>query len=209
MKASCRHRQAALDRGRVGEQVEHRAVRVDGVGQLAVARGRLRPERRDVEPDAGEARSHAVVEPEEAVQVEVALGGDLEPVELDAELGRPEAVRDRLAGRERRERVLDRVRVRVLARERLGLVDLDGVLARSRASRASGPLSAPSVRKTTRARPGSVAMACSLASIAAVIDMRANLSKLIGFKKLRPEPARRRRPPAPRGSRRSCAARGR
>src|SRR4051794_6658367 len=81
------HRQPALDRRRVAEEVEHRAVRIDRVGQLAVALGRLRPDRGDVELDAVEARAGVLVEAEEAVQVEVPLDGDLDAVERDAELG--------------------------------------------------------------------------------------------------------------------------
>ena len=73
-RASGGHGEPALDRGRVHEQVEHRAVRVDRVGELAVALRRLGADRRDVEADAGEPGARLVVQAEEAVQVEVALG---------------------------------------------------------------------------------------------------------------------------------------
>jgi hypothetical protein len=50
-----------------------------------------------------------VVQAEEAAHVEVTVGGELDVLEPDAELCRPEPVRERLARQQRAERCLDGV----------------------------------------------------------------------------------------------------
>src|SRR5262249_23221965 len=89
--------QRSFHGGLAGEEVQHGAVRVDGLREFAVALSRLRAGGRDRQADAGEARAHLVVEAEEPVQVEIALGRDLDVLERDPELRRPHAVGDRLA----------------------------------------------------------------------------------------------------------------
>ena len=65
---------------------------IDRGGQLPVALGGLRSGHRDLDPDSGKTRPHAVVEAEEPTDVEVAFHPHRKRVELDAELLSPEPV---------------------------------------------------------------------------------------------------------------------
>jgi len=71
-----------VDRYGVAEQVEYRAVLVDRRGKLLVALGGLWPGDADPHPDRRETGPDAVVEPEEAADVEIPLHRDGELVEM-------------------------------------------------------------------------------------------------------------------------------
>src|SRR5262249_6736853 len=85
------HRDRALDRRGVDEEVQDGTVLVDRVGQLAVALGRFGAGRDDLDADRGEAGADGGIQPEEALEIEIALGADLEAIERDPELLGPEA----------------------------------------------------------------------------------------------------------------------
>ena len=133
--------QDALDRDRMRERVEHRAVTVGGLGELLVAGGGLGPLEGDLDAKALVAGAGAVVGAEEAAEVEIARHLDPHPVEGDAELGRPEPVGDGLARREAGQQELDGALRRVGPAERARLVGLHGVVAhRGLAAHAGGGL---------------------------------------------------------------------
>jgi hypothetical protein len=102
-------------------------VLVHGGREILAAPSPLRPVHRALDTDRGEARPHCAVESEEAADIEVTFGPNGERVEGVAELLGPEPVGDGLAGSERRQRVLHRVRSHVGTAERGRLVHLEAV----------------------------------------------------------------------------------
>src|SRR5215207_1198300 len=121
-----RHRHRHPDRHLVREDVEHGGVLVDRAPQLLIALGRLRTADANGDRDIVEPRAHALLETQHPANVEVALDVDLEPVQRDVELLRPEAVGVRHARAQRGEREPDRIRSAIGAPDGFGLVDLDG-----------------------------------------------------------------------------------
>lgn len=69
-----RHLQAGPHRGGVTGQIQHGAVFVDRLLQLAVTLGGLGPGHRHQHPHLGKPGTNGVVEPEEAPDVQIALG---------------------------------------------------------------------------------------------------------------------------------------
>jgi hypothetical protein len=99
-------------------------------GQLGVALLALRSGHGHLDANRGKTRPYRVVDTVEAAEVQVAFDPHGNRVHPDAELRGPDPVRDRLAGPERRQRVLHRVRGGVGAAHRGGLVHLEAVRAR-------------------------------------------------------------------------------
>jgi len=84
-------------------------VLVHGRGQFGVALIAFRACHSHLDTDRRKARPHPVVDTEKATQIQVAFDPHGNRVQCDAELRGPDPVRDRLAGPERRQRVLHRV----------------------------------------------------------------------------------------------------
>src|SRR5262249_16957429 len=77
----------------------------------------------DIDANRVEPGPDTVVDAEEPAKVNVAVDTDLDFVEPDPELGRPDAISDRLTRTQCRQGVLDRVRRCVAAPQRFGLID--------------------------------------------------------------------------------------
>src|SRR6185312_9897027 len=119
-----RHRHGVL------KQIQDRAVLVHGRGQFGVALLALRAGHGDLDVNPGKARPYPIVDTEEAAEIQVAFDPHGDRVQFHTELRGPEPVRDGLAGPERRQCVLHRVRRGVGAAQRRGLVHREAVRAR-------------------------------------------------------------------------------
>jgi hypothetical protein len=171
--------QFPVDADWMAEQVQHRAVGVDGFGQLPVALRGLWPADSDLKANRPETRADRVINPEETPHIQVTLDVDVHPVESYAQMRGPEAIGDGLARPEGSQGVLDRIGRGVAATETLRLVDGELVARTDQGGYFLVPTRSWLVRKTACACLGSAATAALVAWMTSVSDMRLTLQSSI------------------------------
>ena len=121
---------ARRHRSGVAGQIQHRTVRVDRFLQFAVPLRRLRPAHRDHQPHLVESRADRVIEtrPKKPCTSRSPSACAVMSSTLTPQLFGPDAPGDDLAGQQRGQVVLDRVRGLAVAAQRWRLVDLDPIL---------------------------------------------------------------------------------
>jgi hypothetical protein len=95
--------QFSFDWNRIAEEIKNWAVGVNHRGQFLIASRILWPALIDVDANRIEAGPSTVVDAEEPAQINVTVDADLNLVELDAKLGRPDPISNRLTRTQRRQ----------------------------------------------------------------------------------------------------------
>ena len=88
--------QLSFDRNWIAEEIKNGAVGVNRRGQFLIASGVLWPAQTDVDANRVEAGADTVVDAKEPAQINIPVDADLDLVELDAELRRPDPISYRL-----------------------------------------------------------------------------------------------------------------